>query len=355
MFTPDELFVVWTLVYLSAPESFVVACRLMAEVRRRVASKATWKLDTPVLTCDLIGLKKMAGISHLMNCKLFSPHMTEHIAAIFDRLTILELTHSFLTYRGLNFLCSMQHIKSLDIQGCNVTSSTARLLGNLSSLRLLDVSDNPIGDGMVGVDLPDLVFLIANDCNIASLRFCSAFTNLEALYIGGNTMLTSLDGIQNLSKLTRLYAYQCNIDSIGVTHITKLASLKKLEVGANVLGVGATCLASLTSLTKLDVVHNNIDHYCVPYIAQLTNLVKLDIGYNTIGSTVHAFSSLTKLKKLVFDCDNEDAINQGGAESLERLLRSLSQLTHLSLRQNRLVQDVGMFSGLTNIKVLILE
>ena len=82
--------------------------------------------------------------------------------------------------------------------------------------------------------------------NINSVSALSTFTNLEYLSIYGNTALTSLEGIKNLTTLKTIYAYSC-----GLTNLPNFATNSSLQYLSIYSNKGITTLSGLENCKNL--------------------------------------------------------------------------------------------------------
>lgn len=188
----------------------------------------------------------------------------------------------------LDFLADMVKLETLDLSGSRFPSESLEVLGNLTTLQNLNLSDTGIS-------------------TIAGLAEVSGLTTLN---LSGNT-IRNLTVLSNMTKLTDLNLQHNALTDLGA--LAPLTKLEKLDISFN----SVTSLVPLGNCIKLTALNaeNN----------QLTNLDGLD--------------SLTLLSTLI--------INYNSISDLS-VLSSCVALTHLSASNNALTD----LTPLANLKDL---
>lgn len=213
-----------------------------------------------VSEAQLAGLTEVscvgAGITNLTGAE----HLTGATKLAFSTNAISDLA----PLKGLSGL------KELLLPGNAITDPST--LASLTGLETLNLSYNPIS-------------------SINSLAPLVNLTDLEVTQKSGHTGadLTSLDGVQAMTKLTRLVANNSSLTSL--EPVAGLTSLKRLYVSNNKIA-DLTPVAGLTALTNLGANTNQISD--VSALADLTALTDLDLATNKILD----LSPLKNLKSL---------------------------------------------------------
>ena len=135
-----------------------------------------------------------------------------------------------------------------------------------------------------------------------------------------------------LTDLTSLQLWGCEIGDAGAAALAALTQLTSLHLGGNKISdAGAAALATLTQLTSLHLGGNKISDAGAAALAALTQLTSLTLRNNEISDAgAAALADLTQLTSL--DLENNQ-IGDAGAASLA----ALTQLTSLNLSDNPVV------------------
>ena len=148
-----------------------------------------------------------------------------------------------------------------------------------------------------------VVEIDARDRGITDLTGLEFATNLEYLELARNP-ISDLTPVANLTKLYRLFAWNCEIADI--SPLTNLTELRYLDLSYNRIA-DITALAGMTQLIELRLIDNEIGD--VAPLADLTNLEHLELQYNRI-TDVTPLENLTDLEHLniqnnpIFDPDS---------------------------------------------------
>jgi len=163
----------------------------------------------------------------------------------------------------------------------------------------------------------------------------SALKNIQKIVLI-DTSIVSIDSFKNLSKVNFLTISNTKtLQSVdGIEEMTKLTSLDLSYNGI----VNIDGLNNLINLTELFLSHNSITHF--PSINQLDKLVTLDVSYNTIETLGSDLSGLSNLREFSARNNNIRDIST---------LDDLISLEILDLSEN----DLGYSSESPNFEGLI--
>ena len=138
-----------------------------------------------------------------------------------------------------------------------------------------------------------------NNNSISDINFVSEFTNLIYLSINNNKNVTTLKGINNLSKLETLYAMECDLGKNEV-YDTELADKGKNSENA------LYDLQYLSSIKYLDLRYNENLKY-ISYIKNNTSLQNLYLSGNknfVVSEVVEIKNLYNSISKLTKNLDN---------------------------------------------------
>ncbi|CAN6678527.1 unnamed protein product [Malus baccata var. baccata] len=340
---------------------------------------------------------------HLSGCELY--HMPSGIANL-TSLKVLDLSSNYFnsTIPQVNTLpsllvdlrlssCELYHIPSgignltslkvLGLSSNQFNGTIPQQLGNLSSLRYLDLSDNyglKVENlnwlsglsllkhlGMSFIDLTGashwlqvntlpslLVELHLSGCELYHIPSGIAnLTSLKVLDLSGNNFNSSIPQVNTLpSLLVELYLQACELYHIP-SGIANLTSLKVLNLFNNYFNSTIpTWLYSLNHLESLDLSCNAFHGEISSSLGNLTALVDLELGYNQLeGEIPNSLGNLCKLTIFVLSSNNFRGRVSEIFESLSRC--SFGQIRYLHLLDNNfsghLSDQLGIFNNLRSL------
>ena len=162
---------------------------------------------------------------------------------------------------------------------------------DLTALRQLQISDNPITDITPLTRLTQLIELSLHQCQISDITPLADMTQLRALSAYSN-QITDITPLSRLTQLYELAVSECQISDI--SPLANLTQLEALSAYSNQI-TDITPLASLTKLTSLHLYNNQISD--ITTLSRLTKLEKLTL-YNNQISDVRPLVGLGKLSFL---------------------------------------------------------
>ena len=142
--------------------------------------------------------------------------------------------------------------------------------------------------------------------------------------------IKSLDGIEQFPNLTTLSINNGQAVGGATDDDVHTESMCKLE--------GLDKLSQLTKLTDLSLWYCQINDSDMQYFEKLTNLTKLDLSYNEI-SDVSKLTDLTKINYLILTGNKIFDINP---------LNKLDKVTYLSINKNH-IEDISVVASMKNI------
>ena len=296
-------------------------------------------------------------------------------------------------------------LEELDLSGKNLTDADLTNLSQMSSLKFLDLRDNPITDLSPIAGLTELEEFAVTCDQIGDLSPLSGLVNLEILRLAGDesgvgkftdltplrglTNLrtlhlpangpTSLDGLEDMTQLTDLalisgsssnIATVQNIDALagltemkelhlqvtGISDLTPLAGmtgLQSLQIGGNLAVSDLSPLAGLIKLQEFEFYNNEV---AVPLdlapLAGMTEMINLRVPC-TVPS-LEPLRGMTKLQSLRLSDKHWYGRGEGLLYDSLEPLSGLTALTRLELRSDE-VTDLSPLAALTNLQSLELH
>ena len=296
-------------------------------------------------------------------------------------------------------------LTELDLSGKNLTDADLTNLSQMSSLKFLDLRDNPITDLSPIAGLRELEeFAVTCDqigdlsplSNLVSLEILRlagdesgvgkftdltplrGLTNLRTLHLPANGP-TSLDGLEDMTQLTDLalisgsssnIATVQNIDALAgltemkelhlqvtgisdLTPLTGMTELQSLQIGGNLAVSDLSPLAGLTKLQEFEFYNNEV---AVPLdlapLAGMTEMINLRVPC-TVPS-LEPLRGMTKLQSLRLSDKHWYGRGEGLLYDSLEPLSGLTALTRLELRSDE-VTDLSPLAALTNLQSLELH
>ena len=254
-------------------------------------------------------LQNNSGLTHLGLADIPLINMDQVLRDIYYLpLPLVELDISGTKQQDVYWLWEYNTLRKLNLAN-NLLYSTMGL-GYLSTLRSLDINNNP---------------LLMDIWTLASIN------SLQELYINGNTQL-----VHN-PDLVAVLQNNIGLTHIGLADIPLNNPLQYLRdpIGApyalqelNLSGTGLIDtygITEYTDLTSLDISDNRIDN--LMGMEALINLESLDLSNNIALQDLAPISNFTDLRQLFLNGNSRIAVTTG----LDTLIRNNPGLTHLGL------------------------
>lgn len=199
----------------------------------------------------------------------------------------------------LSALAPRTGLIELDLAGTPVSSDELAIIGNLSNLTKLVLSDCGIASTAPLANLSKLTYLDLQNNTILDISHLSNMTGLTELYLSGNA-INDLSVVSNFKELTKLGVARNDLRELSVVfNLTGLTWLDAGTQGQDETG-GITSIEGIQKLTKLTYLA--LDHNKLTDISQLsvcTELTELNVSNNSITS-LEALKGHTKLMFLNF-------------------------------------------------------
>ncbi|KAM0916382.1 hypothetical protein ACQ4PT_010222 [Festuca glaucescens] len=242
------------------------------------------------------------GTLDLSNCSLQNanqplPHLN------LTELESLDLSYNFFDHPSRPcWFWNLTSLKYLNLGSSHLYGQFPNTLGEMTSLRIFDFSNNRVSHGINRVPTVLGPNLMRNLCNLEVL-------NLQEGLSYGN--------------ITELYE--------GLSHCSP-SLLRELNLGRNnITGTLPTGIAHFTNLVNLHLSGNHLTGHVPSEIGMLNNLVSLNLGDNNLTGLITEahFSSLTSL--MILDFSQNQIIG-----SLPKDLEKIMSLDVLLLHGNQI-------------------
>jgi uncharacterized protein (TIGR02145 family) len=246
----------------------------------------------------------MDGDSLITDCEQIQNEaiLTLYFQNISDITGIKYFTNLFYLSVYMNSLDSLgeiselSNLSSLDISYNNLSNLNG--IENLTNLSNLNLNGNNISN-LAGIQY--LTMLSTLDCEynqLSNIQYINSLSQLTSLRISGNTMLSDITGIGNLTSLWSLDAMMCAIND--ASEMNLLVSLRTLDLSSNPINT-LPDLSSLNYLWTISLDNCSLNFLpkfpqslqriwasegvdSIPDLSYLPNLGVLSIGYNNLNS-----------------------------------------------------------------------
>lgn len=198
----------------------------------------------------------------------------------------------------LDFLPKLTTLKSLTIRETTVSTDELQLIGSITSLERLTLSNCMLSTTTGLEGLKNLTYLDLSTNAIRNISALSGMTQLRELYIGQNALqdLSAISGCMSLSKLDVSYNAITSINPLynlvllnylnishnavtDITGINALAELNTLYMNNNQI-MALDPLSDCKKLSHLNVAHNSI--VSIEPLSGINSLTNLDFSYNSV-------------------------------------------------------------------------
>ncbi len=243
-------------------------------------------------------LTALAYLTNLKTLRIESTPISSEALEVIGKLTNLEsLT---LSDCGLSTAKALESLKKLTV--LDLSSNTLRDLAPLSgltNLTVLDLSHNAVNDLSALSGLVNLTSFNGEYNTISSISPLLSMSKLSILNLAHNSV-SALDGVDTLGALRELYLGENSLTD--VTVLAGCGALTDLDLSRNQL-TDITALGALNDLTYLNISNNTIA-VLPQWSTETSQLVTIEASYNLI-STVEPLSGLPCLNNVFLDGNAE--------------------------------------------------
>ena len=287
------------------------------------------------------GFSRLSGLTYLnLSASSFSGQIPLNISVL-SKLTFLDLSNnSKLHLRSLQGLVqNLTSLEDLSLRYVQISSPVPEILGNLSCLRTLDLTDCGLhGEFPPGIfKLPNLqvLWVLNNPDLMGYLPEFYSSSPLKILFLGVTSFSGKIpDSIGNLTRLTHLLLFNNFFVGQIPSSLSSLISLNYLNIGfCELVGSIPPSSSNLTQPTFLNPNHSFIRSSNPSSLSWLGKLSKLScLILEGINLTMEIPSSIANLTQLSY-------LNMASTQLMGRIpswLANLTQLTDLHLPSNKL-------------------
>ena len=206
------------------------------------------------------------------------------------KLTVLDLSHNHFsgTLKPNNSLFELHHLRYLNLEVNNFSSSLPSEFGYLNNLQVFSLSSS----GFFGQVPPTI----------------SNLTELKLLYLDQNKLTGSFPLVQSITNLSVLNLYDNDFSGTIPSSLLTLPFLFYLDLRKNHFTSSMEVPNSLTSsrLEYMYLGHNNFEGNIIEPVSKLTNLTHLDLSFLNTSYPIdlRLFSSLKSLVHLDLSGNN---------------------------------------------------
>ena len=239
----------------------------------------------------------------------------------------------------LSDLTRFAGLTSLTIQ--NATGLDFSVLPQLTTLKTLDLSGSTLPTSTLEAigTLPDLETLILENCAVTSINNLVGLSNLTYLDLTNNSV-TDLTAITALTQLKDLYLTNNPVKSI--TYLNSCLALERLHIE----NCGVSRLSSLAGNTSLQELYaSNNDILDISVLSDCVSLSVLDISSNQVKDV----SVLAGLPELTYFLASDNQI-----EALPAFDAASCKLVRINVNNNKLT-DLSPLKGLPSLNYIFAD
>lgn len=300
-----------------------------------------------------------------------------------EGLLTLNISVNAIEDAGAASISILHNLEELHVAVCKIGPEGAAAIGQMENLRVLDITGNSIvlrdqEDHFLWTKM-DLVPWAQEDHVLRDqgARNISQLPNLEALYIGGNSITREGAAAIGTMRSLKILDISCNnIGPAGADDICNLENLRELKItNNNLTNAASRSFRKLKNLEKLNISGNQLEHVAIDEMGHQENLKQLAISYNLIGNLgaekisqlmpnlqylrirngvldVEALESISRMRNLKWLSVNFNPIGDEGARAI-----SQSQSLERLIMENCGIRDDGAIAlgTMKNLKELFLS
>ncbi|KAI4351754.1 hypothetical protein L6164_006076 [Bauhinia variegata] len=275
-----------------------------------------------------------------------------HVLGNLTNLRVLDLSHLYgISIDDFNWASQLLHLQYLDMSRVDL-SKTLHLMSVINLLpSLLEVKLNYVGISDIHIDIPPALIINA-----------TFQSRVQVLEFEGNELTGSFpDAFQNMTSIKVLDLSGNHLTTLPFW-FSKFKGLIRLSLAANAFsGPIPGALKNLTSLRDLDLAGIGVNS--VPlWVGRFKSLLYLDLSSNTLhGPIPDAFQNLTSIRVLDLGSNNLNLVPSwlGKIRSLIQLdlsynalegpfpvaFKNMTQLRFLSINSNSLTSSMPQWLG----------
>lgn len=278
---------------------------------RTLRTDELWGIEELTLPEDLTetaDLRYFTGMTKLSGSKL--GELDYSFLSAMPELRYLDLEECVLTAENLEQISACPKLEVLILANCGL--SNVNVLGQMKTLRVLDLSENSIGalDGLLELSALDELYLGHNA--LTGFPVLRGLSSLRVLDLSYNA-LEYVSGLSGCTTLQRLNVSHNRL--VSLMPLSALTELVWLDASHNKL-TDAAPLAPCTKLEGFLMTNNKLKN--VDFLTECPGILEINIDYNDV-QTVPDFSD---------DCPLETF---SAAHNFLEDLEGLAGLQHLNL------------------------
>ena len=298
-----------------------------------------------------MGIRRLEGIENLRQLESLNLHdnfvedvsplaQLEHLAKLNLRnneiYNLEQIKFDEIVHLPLVELSLRHNVFDLD-DGSRIRLVDISLLGELTSLEVLELRDNHIADISPLASLDQLTYLDIRENRFENIEALRDLRLLESLNLREN-QIRDLSPLKGLSALVYLNIHSTQIET-GWEVMSQFRDLETLIMRDVPIADQAEALGGLTNLARLNMRNTDIND-----ISFLQNMVHMEI-MDLRGNNIADLAPLERMSIL------EEADLRGNQIEDISPLSHLTQLRSLNLRENS-ITDLGPLARLSNLRYL---
>ncbi len=320
--------------------------------------------DSKIESMVRLALSKPSGVIRVKELEAVTKLSNDAVEGYVKTLSDLDMMPNLQTLYldgeimmlSISQLSGKSKLTTLSLAGCELDSTEINVLGSLSALETLDLSNNDLTSISVLSNLTTLKYVYLSQNSIDDLSALSASKSI-VMIDASNNRVSAVPDFEENTTLESLMLGSNYISDISTVH--RFTALTYLDISKNLVK-NAKNLSALTKLETLNISGNGITNF--DFLKSLKNLITLNVDDTSFVST----KTISDLKLVNFSASGTGLASLDDLKGMTELvtleiadtnvtdlapIKDAQRLDYLDISGCR-IQDVSVLSQLNGLYTL---